>query len=107
MLWLACLNLFGVLKGITPRATMRVAPNEPQNDGGFTYEPILVSGSSLGHCAVHVISCQRSQNQLGNLCTAIRCSLCQHGCNSSVETRLARGNCPCDSGQFVGQRARD
>src|SRR3954469_12723900 len=73
MLWLACLNLFGVLKGITPRATMRVAPNEPQNDGGFTYEPILVSGSSLGHCAVHVISCQRSQNQLGNLCTAIRC----------------------------------
>jgi hypothetical protein len=35
MLWLACVNLFGVLKGITPRATMRVAPNEPQNDGGF------------------------------------------------------------------------
>lgn len=35
ILWLACVNLFGVLKGITPRATMKVAPDEPQSDGGF------------------------------------------------------------------------
>jgi len=35
MLWLACVNLFGISKGITPCTTIRVAPNEPQNDGGF------------------------------------------------------------------------
>ncbi|WP_278648288.1 hypothetical protein, partial [Burkholderia lata] len=35
MLWLACLNLSGVVVGITPRATMRVAPDGPKKPLGF------------------------------------------------------------------------
>jgi hypothetical protein len=35
MVWLACLNLSGVLVGITPRATMRVAPDDPKKPLGF------------------------------------------------------------------------
>jgi hypothetical protein len=32
---LACLNLSGVIVGIRPRATMRIAPDSPKNTLGF------------------------------------------------------------------------
>ncbi|RIJ86075.1 hypothetical protein RSP822_12095 [Ralstonia solanacearum] len=35
MVWLACLNLSGVVVGMVPRATMRVAPDGPKNRRGF------------------------------------------------------------------------
>ncbi len=34
-MWLACLNLSGVVVGIAPRATMRVAPGGPEKVLGF------------------------------------------------------------------------
>src|SRR6476620_9450104 len=54
-MWLACLNLSGVCWG-TPRATMRVAPDDPKKPLGFI-KPIFMSGSSPGRLAVHIICC--------------------------------------------------
>ncbi|TCK31904.1 hypothetical protein B0G84_1878 [Paraburkholderia sp. BL8N3] len=34
-MWLACLNLSGVVVGKSPRATMRVAPDDPEKSIGF------------------------------------------------------------------------
>lgn len=55
---LACLNLFGVIVGIAPRATMRFAPDDPNQWIGFE-KPLWHSGSSAGRCAVYVINFSR------------------------------------------------
>ncbi|MBC8752916.1 hypothetical protein F6X42_43395 [Paraburkholderia sp. WC7.3b] len=61
---MACQNLSGVIVGIAPRATMRIAPDGPKKLHRLQ-EPFPFSGFPSGRCAVHVIKFQRSQNQIG------------------------------------------
>lgn len=105
MLWLACVNLFGVSVGIIPRATMRVAPDEPQNDGGF------VSAHSCFRFLVGPLCRSRHQvsavaKRVGILgCVSIETSLQRCAQDSSVEAGFARGNRPRDPREFVSQCA--
>jgi hypothetical protein len=62
---LACVNLFGVVVGITPRATMKFAPDSPKNGSSLKD---LFSEQVCRQAAVPFTSSifQSSQNQLGD-----------------------------------------
>lgn len=60
--WVVCTNLSGVVVRNVPRATMRIAPDNPDNSCSFR-KLVNLSGFPPGRFAVHVISYQQSQNR--------------------------------------------
>jgi hypothetical protein len=100
---LACTNLFGVVVRITPRATMRFAPDSPKKLGGFN-EPISCPGFPSGRYAVHVIKFQSSQNQSSDLVLIV---LSNSSRALAAEYSMVRRHCPGRSSKFVSQCAGD
>ncbi|CAL8480925.1 protein of unknown function (plasmid) [Caballeronia sp. S22] len=65
-MWLACLNLSGVVVGISPRATMRIAPDDPEKPIGFKSQFFwqVVRQANVPFTSSNF---RLSQNQMGRL----------------------------------------
>lgn len=105
MPFLACVNLFGVVVRIAPRATMRFAPDGPKN--GSSLED-LFSEQVCRQATVPFTSSIFSRRKTSWVSRKSESKTARSGrrfSRPSVEHGIAGSDCPCRSGQLVGQRA--